>query len=350
MTVRVLQIGAGIRGRHWIDFVKRHGEVTHAGLVEPDAANRARAREMLGEGVPVFADLEEALAAVAADAALIASPSEHHAAQTVRCLEAGLAVMVEKPLARDVAEGLSVVAAAARTGRPVMVAENYRFFPAERTLKKLLGEGMLGRIDYVDLVDRRHMPSHTEGPWLARIDYPQLQEIAIHHFDSLRAFLGTRPQALSARVWNAPWSDYAHGSDTQATIEFDGPRVNYLGTLRSHRFGFSIWIEGERGVLWSNRKWVFHRPAGSRWFRPVRNVPVPPGDEKPYPQGGTTSLLNALVAMVRDGTPAETRAEDNIWTVAMVEAGKRSDREGRVVALDEVLTEERLARAMRGEA
>ena len=349
MTVRILQIGAGIRGRHWIDFIRQHPEVTHAGLVEPDEGNRTRASDMLGEGVPLFADLEEALGAVKAEAALIASPTEHHAAQTLRCLEAGLVVMVEKPLARDVAEALRVVAAAARTGRQVIVAENYRFFPAERTLKKLLEDGFLGTLDYVDLVDRRHMPAHTEGPWLARIDYPQLQEIAIHHFDSLRAFLGTRPQSIWARAWNAPWSDYAHGADTQAAIAFERARVNYLGTLRSHRFGFSLWIEGERGVLWSNRKWVFYRPAGSRWFRPLRNLRVPPGDEKPYPQGGTTSLLNALVAAVRDGTPAETRAEDNIWTVAMVEAGKRSDREGRVVALDEVLTEDKLAAAMRGE-
>jgi len=350
LSVRILQVGAGIRGRHWIQFVKAHGEVAHAALVEPDPDNRAKARDMLGDGAFVFADLEDALGKVKADAALIASPSALHAAQTIRCLEAGLTVMVEKPLATSVAEALTVVAASARTGRQVIVAENYRFFAAERTVKKLLEEGFLGVLDYVHLVDRRNMPSHTEGPWLAKIEYPQLQEIAIHHFDSLRAFLGTRPRAIAARVWNAPWSDYAHGSDTQATIDFDRARVDYFGTLRSHRFGFSLWIEGERGVLWSNRKWVFHRPAGSRWFRPIRNVAVPPGDEKPYPQGGTTSLLNSLVAAVREGRPAETRAEDNIWTVAMVEAGRIADRERRTVDLDEVLTEERLARAMRGEA
>jgi hypothetical protein len=39
---------------------------------------------------------------------------------------------------------------------------------------------------------------------------------------------------------------------------------------------------------------------------------------------------------VRDGTPAETRGEDNIWTVAMVEAAKLSDRERRTVEIAEV--------------
>ncbi len=113
-------------------------------------------------------------------------------------------------------------------------------------------------------------------------------------------------------------------------------QVQYLGTLLSHRYGFSLWIEGEKGVLWTNRSMVAWRPQGSRWFRPIRNDKVPKGDEKPYPQGGTTSLLNSLRDAVQNGARAETRGEDNIWTVAMVEAGKLSDRERRTVALAEV--------------
>jgi len=336
VTIRLLQIGAGIRGRHWISFVKQHADFEHVGLVEPHPANRAEAQQLLGEGVPLFEDLEAALDAVQADAALVVSPSAFHAAHTIRCLEAGLTVMVEKPLAASVAEARRVIDKARSVGRQVIVAENYRFFPAERTMRKLLLDGFLGVVDYIQLTDRRRMPRGTEGDWLFEIEYPQLQEIAIHHFDSLRAFLDARPVAIQARAWNPPWSDYAHGANTEAAIDFGQPQVAYLGTLMSHRFGFSIWIEGEKGVLWSNRKRVFHRPGGSRWFRPVRNLAVPPGDEKPYPQGGTTSLLHSLRDAVREGTPAETRAEDNIWTLAMVEAGRLADREGRRVPITEV--------------
>ena len=63
---------------------------------------------------------------------------------------------------------------------------------------------------------------------------------------------------------------------------------------------------------------------------------MPQGDEKTYPQGGTTSLLNSLRDAVLHGKPAETRGEDNIWTVAMVEAGKLSDQERRTVEFAEV--------------
>jgi len=336
MSVKIVQIGAGLRGRQWAGFVKAHPDVECVAVVEPDAASREQARPILGAGCTVFADLPEALQKVKADAALIVSPSATHADVTTRCLEAGLTVMVEKPLAVTVEEGRRVLEKARQVGKQVIVAENYRFFPAERTVLRLLQEQFLGRLDNATMIDRRHQPSRVEGPWFGQIDYPQLQEIATHHFDSLRGFFGARPNSIHVRTWNPPWTDYKHGANTEALIDFGHMQVQYLGTLLSHRYGFSLWVEGEKGVLWTNRKFVLWRPGGSRWFRPVRNDKVPKGDERPYPQGGTTSLLNSLRDAVLNGARAETRGEDNIWTVAMVEAGKRSDRERRTVDLAEV--------------
>lgn len=337
MAIKIIQVGAGIRGRHWVEFVKDHPDVECVALVEPDAGSREKAKQVAGSaGCAMHADLEETLKSVKADAALVVSPSATHADVTTRCLDAGLTVMVEKPLAVTVADGRRVLERARSVGKQVIVAENYRFWPAERTIKRLLDEKFLGVLDNAIMVDRRNQPSRVEGPWFGQIEYPQLQEIATHHFDSLRGFFGARPESVNVRVWNPPWTDYTHGANTEALIDFGHMQVQYVGTLLSHRYGFSLWIEGEKGVLWTNRKFVLWRPRGSRWFRPIRNDKVPKGDERPYPKGGTTSLLNSLRDAVTSGARAETRGEDNIWTVAMVEAGKLSDRERRTVPLSEV--------------
>lgn len=335
MTVRIIQIGAGIRGRHWLNYLRHHADFTLVGLVEPDAGSRNQAAAVLEPGVPLFSDLDSALA-VNAEAALVVSPSSTHSAIAGRCIEAGLHVMVEKPLSTTVKEGAGLLRQAQAAGRHVIVAENYRFWPAERTVRRLLHEGFLGTIDNALMVDRRHQPARTEGPWMASIEYPQLQEIATHHFDSLRGFFGQRPEGITLRAWNPPHSDFAHGAHTEALVDFGQVHVQYLGTLLSHRYEFSLRIEGERGTLWTNRKLVTFRPAGSRWYRPIRNDRVPAGDEKSYPQGGTTSLLNSLRDAVCSGVFAETRGEDNIWTVALVEAGKLSDQQGRKVGICEV--------------
>ena len=336
MGIRILQIGAGIRGQHWAGFVKNHPDVECIALVEPDSASRDKAGAIIGDGARYFADLDEALRSVKPDAALIVSPSATHADLTIRCLDAGLTVMVEKPLSTTVEEGKRVLAKATAVGKQVIVAENYRFWPAERTIQRLLAEGFLGTVDNAMMIDRRHQPSRTEGPWFGKIQYPQLQEIATHHFDSLRSFFGARPRNIALRAWNPKGSDFAHGAQTEALIEFEHTRVQYLGTLLSHRYGFSMWIEGERGTIWTNRKFVAFRKPGSRLFMPMRNDAVPKGDERPYPQGGTTSLLNSLRDAVQSGASAPTRGDDNIWTVAMVEAGKLSDQQRRTVDIAEV--------------
>jgi predicted dehydrogenase len=337
VTVRILQVGAGIRGRHWAQFVKDHPDVTCAGLVEPESGNLEQAKRIIGDsGLQTFADLAPALAAVKPDAVLIVSPSARHAPQTLEALEAGVPVMVEKPFATSVAEALTVLAKAKAVGKPVIVAENYRYWPAERTVRQLIADGRIGRVDNAVLIDRRNMAPESEGPWLAKLDYPQLQEIAIHHFDSLRYFFDRQPTSIAVKVWNPPGSGYSHGASTDAQIELGDVQVQYRGTMRSRRFGFSLQIEGSEGMIWTNRKYVFLRTGGGRFYKPVKNVAVPKGDEASYPKGGTTSLLNSLRDAVVSGTPAETRGEDNIWTLAMVEAGKLADREARRVAIAEV--------------
>jgi predicted dehydrogenase len=99
-----------------------------------------------------------------------------------------------------------------------------------------------------------------------------------------------------------------------------------------------LWVQGDKGDIWTDRKRVWWRPRGRRFFWPVRLTPVPKGDELPYPKGGTVSLLNQFRDAVLDGRTPETAARDNLQTLAMVEAAILSHREGRKVSIDEVLT------------
>jgi len=90
VAIKIIQVGAGIRGRHWVEFVKDHPDVECVALVEPDAGSREKAKQVAGSaGCALHADLEETLKSVKADAALVVSPSATHADVTTRCLDAG---------------------------------------------------------------------------------------------------------------------------------------------------------------------------------------------------------------------------------------------------------------------
>lgn len=337
MPIEILHVGAGMRGENWLDFIAAHPETTSVACVEPFEAARNKVAARLGAD-KVFADLDQALGKVKADAALIVSPSHLHVEQALKALDAGLAVMIEKPFATSAAEARRVNERSKQTGKPVVIAEQFRWVPAERTVRRVVREGLLGKVFSATLADRRRMPKGMQGAWAAELEHVQLREIAVHHFDSIRAFFDRRPVSVAARAWNPDGSDYKHGACTEAMIEMeDGLHVQYLGTLTSPKFGYRLVVEGDRGTLWTNRKHVLVRPGGSKLFKPIKKVAVPKGDGDPYPREGTTSLIESLVAAVRTGQVAETSGEDNLWTIAMMEAGIRSDREGRTIAVRDVI-------------
>jgi predicted dehydrogenase len=94
----------------------------------------------------------DALLDLKLDAVAIATPVSTHFLLAARCLEAGLHVMVEKPLAATAAEAQALVNLADRTGRVLMVDHTYLFTHAVRKIRELVDGGELGDLYYVDSV------------------------------------------------------------------------------------------------------------------------------------------------------------------------------------------------------
>src|SRR5262245_45076557 len=339
MAIRIIHIGTGSRGRHWLEIVRDYPHATSVAFVDKDAKALDEARKLVGQSSAQFySDLSTALREVPADVALITSPSFLHAEHALQVLETGLTVLTEKPFATSLSDAQQVIHKARAVGKHLSVAENYRFFPAERTVGQWLAEERLGRIATVVCVDRRNQPPSDQAPWVESMDYPQLGEIAVHHFDSFRYLFHRNAVNIMARTFNPSGSLYRCGASTEALIEMEGNLpILYFGTLVSHRYEYSLAIEGENGCLWTDRKRVWWRKKGARFFSPVKLVPVPKGDELPYPRAGTTSILNQVHDAVLQNKEAETSGRDNFWTLAMVETAARSVEQARKVSISEMV-------------
>jgi len=89
-----------------------------------------------------FAELTEA----DIDLVVVATPSPFHAEHTLAALEAGKDVLVEKPMARSVAEVDAMIAAAETAGRVLTVGQNYRYHSDFRTIGEVMASGKLGSV------------------------------------------------------------------------------------------------------------------------------------------------------------------------------------------------------------
>ncbi|NQV86171.1 MAG: Gfo/Idh/MocA family oxidoreductase [Woeseiaceae bacterium] len=337
--MKLIQAGIGTRGGHWIEFINARDDVDVVACVDTDDAALEKVRA--AAGCETFHTLGEALQKVEADGVIVASPSLLHGEHSIQALRAGLAVMVEKPLAATFQEAVDVVATSIEVGRPVMVAENYRFFQAERTLRKLLDEGKAGKIDAVFCVDRRDQPSGSQGQWVKSMPEPFLTEIAVHHFDSFRYLFNAEPASVWARSYNPAGSDYAQNAAAEALIQMrDGLSIQYSGSFVGSRYDYDLLICGEDGDLRTNRSKVWWRASGSRSFGEVALLELPEGEVQRYPNAGMQSLLNQFRDVIQGRAVPETSGADNLWTLAMYEAALQSANSGETISIEQTFTSE----------
>src|SRR5215208_629699 len=99
------------------------------------------------------------------DLVVVASPNDTHAALARRAIEAGLPVVVDKPLAPSAAEARELVEAAEHAGVPLTVFQNRRWDSDFLTLARLIGEGELGTVTRFESRFERWRPESRVDAW-----------------------------------------------------------------------------------------------------------------------------------------------------------------------------------------
>jgi predicted dehydrogenase len=338
VTTRLLQVGVGGFGATWLHALERLGDdVAIGALVDLDpVALEAAATATAVDLDRCYTDLDAALASAAVDMALVVVPPEAHRDVATRCLEAGLPVLVEKPLAGTPQDCEALVAAAERSGRELAVSQNYRYRPVMETARRVLASGRLGAIGQARVEFRLH--HDFRGTFRESMEHPLLLDMAVHHFDLIRFVCGLEPRSVAARSWNPPWSQFAGDACAACVFEMEsGARVLYDGCWhpRSQSTDWNCrWlVDCEGGVLTLDRDRVHiaegtdpHRPLEPRDAREVPLVALADGDQ--------AVLLRDFIAAVRDGRPAATTAADNLRSLEMVFAAVEAAGSGREVAID----------------
>src|SRR5579871_844673 len=212
--IRVAVVGAGEFGRN---HARVYRELPTAELVGIYDKNPDRAQQIAAEfQTKTFASLEDLRGQV--DAASVAVPTIDHASVGARLMELGIDVLVEKPMASNLAEADALLAAAKKFSRVLQVGHVERFNPAVIAVEPILNRPLFFEV-------------HRLGVFTPRsLDVDVIYDLMIHDLDILLALVGepvTEVKAVGIPVLTDK-VDIAH-----ARLEFEGGAVANVTASRA---------------------------------------------------------------------------------------------------------------------
>jgi predicted dehydrogenase len=326
----------GPRGRGWSREIRQAAGFELVAVVDNDPKVLQQVKDNGLSTAQCFTDLRTALEQHNCEAVIVATSVDAHFDPCEMALQRGLAVLVEKPFTLRLGTAAKLVTLAQQKAAPLIVAQNYRYMRSFRTAQRLIAEGVLGRVGMV--VCQYYRVRHAMSSSLSQIENSALWGVGIHHLDALRYVLNKRVTKVLADSFSAPWSMLPRGGSMQVMLSFeDETRAFYSATYEStgHEFfeggqEFYTRFVGERATLHVFQRWLILCEKG-KLPRIMRRGPRKVSEER--------ILLQQLERALLHGETPDASGQDNLQTMAIVEAYLRSAAEQTWVSVQELLSD-----------
>ncbi|HOB01407.1 MAG: 1,5-anhydro-D-fructose reductase [Alphaproteobacteria bacterium ADurb.BinA280] len=198
---RIAVAGAGLIGRSHINVVQASATVELTAVVDPSPQADAIAN---AAGVPLYRTLEDLLQQKRPDGIVLATPNQLHVPQALQCIEAGVACLLEKPIAPTVAEAEALVTAADMRGARLLIGHHRAHSPIMAKACAVVQSGQLGRVVGVMGSATFFKPDHyfDDGPWRREVGGGPILINMIHEVHNLRMLCGevTAVQAIKSHA------------------------------------------------------------------------------------------------------------------------------------------------------
>jgi predicted dehydrogenase len=327
----LLILGAGSVGKRHLRNLAGLGADVSAMDPRSDRLEEARAEIPLRS---TFQSLDAALAQPRAfDGAVVCSPPSAHASQSVACLDAGLPLLIEKPLSPTLASAMEVAAAAKAAQVPVILGYTYRWWPPLADLGRALRAGDIGRPMSARCVMSAHLADWH--PWERYQDFFMASAslgggalLDESHFLDLMLWFFGMPSHVYARVERLSDLQIDTDDNVDALLDYDGGlRVGIHLDLFGRPHEKTIRVVGEHGTA----ECTFD-PNELR----IGTTPEPVWRTRAY----SCQRNDMFVAVARefldalDGKAVRTcTVEDGVKVLEVIEAMRSSSRTGRRVPL-----------------
>ncbi len=341
--LRIGVVGYGTGGRHFhTPFIAAAKGCELTGIV-------ARAEKTIASvkadwpDTPIFGSLSEMIAAKVCDAVTITTPPHTRRELVLEAISAGLHVIADKPFAPNVAGAMELDAAAKAKGVVLAVYQNRRFDADLQTLRKVISEGRVGKIWRIESRMDQDSPQTVEqGP-----SGGLLRDLGSHVVDQMIYLLGPVASVdaqLDRHMMPGGLTDVAftmtlrHESGTHSHLS--ASKLNFLDQRELRVYGdagsyVSSTIDVQAQDIFAGKRpaddpalWGYEPETSWGTLRTSAGSEIVPSE-----QGRYHDYYEAFAKAVRDGTSPPVTAEQGARTLAVLDAARQSDVEGRTIKL-----------------
>jgi len=321
-------------GRTWARVMTDNPEVSLVGWVDLVKDRVVEGVEAVGlANVAIEDDLAVALAKCSPDFVVDVTAPEAHFEVTRCCLERGVAVLGEKPMAANLDEARDLVECSRRTATLFVVSQNRRYHPGLVAFWGLVADHLGG----IGELSAEFYAAPHFGGFRDEMASPLLLEMAVHTFDAARYITGADAVSVYCNEFNPSWSWYRGAASATANFELSaGARFSYRGSWCAEGLETSWEAEWRAVGAFGSAKWdgssnpVAEVRAGGEKGAALERIEAAP---VPMPGEGIAACLGDFVRALRTGELPMNECRDNIKSFAMVMAALASSSSGRRVGV-----------------
>ncbi len=351
-------VGMGLVGRRHAAAMSEVNEVEICAVVDSDDAITA---QTANAGVDSYSDLAAMIETVRPDGIILSTPTNLHHSQALACVEAGIPVLIEKPIAHDLAAARSIVKKSDALDVPVMVGHHRRFNPIIQRAKDALNRGLIGQIRVVDAKCWFFKPDDyfETAPWRKITGAGPVAVNLVHDIDLLRFFCG---EIIEVQAILSP-SARGHDIEDVAVAIFKF-KTGALGTVSVSDNAVSPWsweatsgeypiypftgqsayqIGGSCGALSVPDLKIWQHDGEPDWWSPINQTALSVVMSDPL-----INQIRHFAAVIRGEVKPLVSGHEGLRTLAVIEAMREAAKTGRticpadLVAIDEPVAKENM--------
>lgn len=332
--LKIAVIGPGLMGKRHIELIANNPDCILTGLVAPDhSPHHALALQLQ---VPLYHEISALLEAQSVDGVIISSPNKFHAEQAIACIEAGVAVLIEKPISHTCQTAEKFIQLVNKKNSKVLIGHHRAHSPILAAARTIIQNNELGKIVAITGSALFYKPPEyfLAGPWRKEPGGGPILINLIHEIGNFRSLCGeiVLVQAIASSasrkfavedtvVINFEFANGALGtfvlSDTAASAKSWEQTSGENKNFPSYDDEDCYHIAGTRGSLSipTMRLKIYENDEEKSWWKPFAKKTVSIAQQDPL-----ECQLAHFIQVIRGVAQPLVSAQDGLRNLQITEA------------------------------